>query len=852
MYKIHASAHASLPVSINLHQVAREYSVTPATLLWATAALVLGAHSDREDVAYGIILAGRDAPLENISDMISPASAIVPLRTQLNRRSLLTTYLEQIERRILSIIPYQHYGLQRIQNHFVDAPKLSNSAVPAKVYLTGDLGQYNDDGSIRIIGRRDRLIKINGIRVDPSEPEHHLRQLGNIFSSCVVDCLDDGNSIKLAPFVDVKDELDMEVPSSGLEGKAVDEDKEEDDVGDVDESWPEIIVDNRRSARDHTFRITCEAAQRRLSEIPLITKCPNAFRSCEASPTHRAAFRTVFEQEQRLTTAADFFFLGGDSFLAIKLVSAARDCGFTITVQQVYTHPRLANLAQVAITTTLQPTESLASSPPLAASIVVSENPDNAVLSAYSNDDNICYGITLSGRDLPALEDVAGPTLSTVPIRVRTQREQRVPDFLQDTQRQLLELREYQHYGLQNIARVEVEGAKNASRFRTLLIVQQGNSKAPTGAVRSLLPEESAIWTQETRFEHSEIAYIMYTSGTSGVPKGTIIGHRAASTVLVGYASMVGFGPDSRVLQFAAFTFDTSLLEIFATLICGGCVCIWSDAQRIGTGLHDAICQIHVNFLVLTPTVAEYVEPEKVSSVRNLMLIGEPPNTQLIQRWTAFPHGSVRVMNGWGPTEASIHASTNGALRATAPQNIGRATACQLASTMLDQPQNLAANDTVGELVVCGDTLADGYLNQPALSARSFGFGLPWMIKPMRYYRTGDLIYYDPDGSIIYKGRKDLQVKVHGQRIELHEIEGYINLKTYNGPLPASALSTNLVNELRAYLQSVLPDYMTLLIYAPVDSIPMTASGKVDRRQLRESLSLSLARHRVRQPKTMV
>ena len=1230
------------------------------------------------------------------------------------------------------------------EKHFVNVPELAGGSVSGRVYLTGDLGRYNVDGTIRIVGRKDRIVKVNGIRVDPGEPEYHLRQLGGMFASCVVDWIqDDQNNVQIAAFVEVENGNGGQLPDGG------------------------IIAS---SSADAVFLVTCRAAHASLRGLLPPRNIPTLFvpisripytnsdkinlkllkdelqsilnpsllfginrgdeydDACGREPATPAeialetAFRLVFGQSHRLTAAADFFHLGGDSMLAIKLVAAAREDGWEISVQQVYEHPILENLAAHAIPARQEPKisasniqhvggtravpvvpdhvrmpiaqqyhispddiedmypaspfqEGLAaialedSSSVLehsaglysatityalardvnvprlhsALASVVSRNPiyrttlvhslegtmqivhrtlpglnghlsyfrwrideqtqclvlsihhtlydawtidylledinydynhpshnrpgrapyrrfiehtykldqsvassywsnllrnvpisqypplkpyhearatlstehqihlDTAsmrasrvtvatvmaaalalILSAYCYTDEVCFGMTLSGRDEPELENIAGPTLSTVPVRICIPQDHRMADFLETIQALLLAMRRHQHYGLHNIARLPVEGIKNAGQFRTLLVIQHDRTQfAEKNVVQDLVPELTSmhvnyplvliiqhdpssgrlmiraeydpdcldrvevrrfieqlghlanecthsglsmnevdflttadradIWAwnpsqppaascylhhmfeematrqpdrlaidscypdsglyrrlsyleldkHATRLsehisthtvhhariglcfqknpvmiiamlavwkagralvtfdpsapiqrlnailhdigdgttiltqpelahifpplrtwvidpslptllpnvtleaadaptsmdnqvsEGSDTAYIMYTSGSSGIPKGVVVSHSAIATSLSAVASVMSLHPDTRMMQFAAFTFDTSLLEIFGTLITGGCVCMPSDSERLHGGLVDTIRRLQVSQLVLTPTMAQLIQPEEVPAVQGLMLIGEPPTCQIIDMWTTAKP-TAQILNGYGPTEASVHASTNTALRFNDPHNIGHATACNLFLTVPGQIGKLAAVGTIGELVISGRTVAQGYLDKLDLTAKAFGINLPWMLEPMRYYRTGDLARYAADGSLIYLGRKDLQAKIHGQRIELQEIEwhvrnhrkilqcvvevimpdvlvAFVTMENSQGPsssrlLAPEALPKEIASDLRTYLTSVLPVHMVPGVYVPVGNMPKTVSGKIDRRALQESV----------------
>lgn len=166
----------------------------------------------------------------------------------------------------------------------------------------------------------------------------------------------------------------------------------------------------------------------------------------------------------------------------------------------------------------------------------------------------------------------------------------------------------------------------------------------------------------------SDTAFIIYTSGSSKVPKGVVVSHSTIATSLSAVASVTSLHPDTRMMQFAAFTFGSSLLDIFATLITGGCICMPLDSERLQGGLVDTIRRLQVSQLALTPTLAQLIQPEEVPAVQGFMLVGEPPTCQIIDmRTTAEP--TAQISNGYGPTKASVHASTNTALRFNDPHH---------------------------------------------------------------------------------------------------------------------------------------------------------------------------------------
>lgn len=751
------------------------------------------------------------------------------------------------------------------------------------------------------------------------------------------------------------------------------------------------------------------------------------------------------------------------------------------------------------------------------------------LLASYCDEQDVCYGTVLSGRDEPFLEDVLGPTISTVPLRISFDKSQTVSKFLANTQNTLLEVRKHQHFGLENIARLPTDGPQIASKFNSLLVMQQAtrqiaaetrdpllfdfvdsestllvdyplvvstNLNSSTGefsiqvqydssclsaievqritrhlhhvaeqlvkvrgfisqieivtredtaeilswnplpqpyspsllhrlfeqivsqqpqstavestpgpsnrysdlsyrqldgyanrlsvhivtrdashsfvaiclersplvviamiaalkAGRAFVPLDPSVPTariqailhslgknailiidnnQVERFRGldllvldsssptirweshdqpveqasfddavlpsmndkqlpSEIspdstAYILHTSGSTGQPKGIVVSHSSSATALICHAQRLMISSDTRILQNASFAFDAALLEVLIALISGGCICMSTDTERLAGELGLVTKQLRANFLFLTPTMALLMKPDDFSSVQTLVLVGEPPTRQLLERWASCTNPP-RILNGYGPAEAGFLSCLNTSLKAEDPRNIGHPTGCHVFVVDIASPDRLAAIGAPGELIVCGETVADGYLKNPQTSSQCFGIDLPGIIdrhgKPSRCYRTGDLVKYNADGSLHYIGRKDLQKKIHGQRLELEEVEHQISTfgkfhgivvelygtdtlaaflemekshGVFGGLLPPETLEPDIINDLNSYLESRIPSYMIPSVHIPIAHFATTTSGKIDRNSMRLAAESKLESYRYsktklkRQPET--
>jgi amino acid adenylation domain-containing protein/non-ribosomal peptide synthase protein (TIGR01720 family) len=388
----------------------------------------------------------------------------------------------------------------------------------------------------------------------------------------------------------------------------------------------------------------------------------------------------------------------------------------------------------------------------------------------------------------------------------------------------------------------------------------------------SRLPSPSDGQEMESDVSPTDPAFVMFTSGSTGQPKGVVLCHQALVSSALAHGSSLGLSPDTRFLQFASHTFDNSLEEMLTTLMHGGCVCVPSEADRLGN-LAGAIDTLDANFMDLTPTVAALLQPQDVPKIRGIAVGGEALTQEVLDIWA----DAIPVHNQYGPSECSINATHRLHTHARGDvANIG--TSVGSVSWVVDPGDHnrLMPVGCVGELLIEGPILARGYLNRPTETAKAFVSMPRWAALDPRcpergnrtMYKTGDLVRYDSDGSMIYMGRKDTQVKLHGQRIELGEIEHHVKAHL----LPAAQSSVELLslgpsqkvlavficlsssadmeaNEVRilpvdpsfaSLAQTVasamaekLVSYMVPGLFLPVSRMPLTSSGKLDRRFLR-------------------
>ena len=366
----------------------------------------------------------------------------------------------------------------------------------------------------------------------------------------------------------------------------------------------------------------------------------------------------------------------------------------------------------------------------------------------------------------------------------------------------------------------------------------------------------------------SNVAYIIFTSGSTGKPKGVVIEHRAVSSSCTEHAKPMGFEASSRVLQFSSYTFDAAIAEIFTTLITGGTVCVPTDRERMGN-IVRFINEARVNWVFSTPSFIRTVKPMSVPTVRTLAVGGEILGQDILATWT--PH--VTFIHVYGPTECCIFSVSHTVNRDEGHRVIlGRAFGSVSWIVDPNNPDKLAPLGSVGELLLQGPILAREYLNNPEKTAEAFIDSPAWLPgECQRMYRTGDLVRYNADGTMMYIGRKDNQVKLRGQRLELGEIEYNMSLSLPERTAvavelvdragteiskalaafvchdagrtdtisdedlfdPMTGTFRSQMKDLRQKLERALPAYMVPSIYIQLKKMPPTPTGKLDRQLLR-------------------
>jgi aspartate racemase len=352
------------------------------------------------------------------------------------------------------------------------------------------------------------------------------------------------------------------------------------------------------------------------------------------------------------------------------------------------------------------------------------------------------------------------------------------------------------------------------------------------------------------------LAYVIYTSGSTGRPKGVSVVHRGVVR-LVRQPLAPFYNADEVFLQFAPLSFDASTFEIWGSLLHGARLALMPPGKPALEEIAGALRRHQVTTLWLTAGLFQLMVSEHLrdlASVRYLLAGGDALPAAHVRKFLDAA-GDCVLINGYGPTENTTFTTFYPMAAGTRVANsvpIGR----PLSNTqayVLDADMQPVVIGSAGELYVGGDGLARAYLNRPGLTAERF-VPDPFSAEPgARLYRTGDLCRYLPDGNIEFLGRRDRQFKIRGFRVELGEVEaalgahprlrevvveaaeeapGRKRLVAYfvagEGGAPPSP------GELREFAQGRLPEYMVPALFVPLDALPLTPQGKIDRRRLPE------------------
>ncbi len=385
------------------------------------------------------------------------------------------------------------------------------------------------------------------------------------------------------------------------------------------------------------------------------------------------------------------------------------------------------------------------------------------------------------------------------------------------------------------------------------LTIRTGITKIYVDAAWEVLAQQSSC-VKENSGSSGQLAYISYTSGSTGIPKGVAVPHSAVVR-LVHNPNYASLGPDEVSIQCAPLTFDASTFEIWGCLLNGGRLAVMPPEQISVDALLDAFRCYEVSTAFITTGLFNLLVEhgaDDLAKVKQILTGGEAISAVHVKTLLAASAGHSHLSNVYGPTENTTfttHHPIRTAGSPACPIPIGR----PITNTqvyVLDRHMQPVPIGVEGELFAGGPGLARGYWNRPELTAVSFVPNAFSVHPGERLYRTGDLVKWSRDGNLEYLERRDNQVKVRGFRIELGEIENYLGQHRRVAACAVMARSDELgpkrlvayvvprdnesltANELHGYLADHLPAYMVPVAYVFLKELPLTSSGKVDRKML--------------------
>ena len=392
------------------------------------------------------------------------------------------------------------------------------------------------------------------------------------------------------------------------------------------------------------------------------------------------------------------------------------------------------------------------------------------------------------------------------------------------------------------------------------LVVALRGGRAPAPANGS-----SGLPARPESLDPSSPAYILYTSGSTGEPKGVVHTHRSATAFVEWAVGELGVGNDDIIAQMASVSFDLSIFDVFGAVKAGAQLApIHESAMISPVTLCRAVAKAKATVLYCVPSLVlreikshelGWAELER-SSLRHLVFAGEPINHQALRRLRPYVP-DIALHNWYGPTETNVccfHPITDGDIFDEDAIPIGKACPYTQLSFLWDAPRSGAE---VGELLVAGDSLMTGYFNREEATARA-------MHRDERgttFYRTGDFVRGSQNGDLIFLGRRDRQVKVQGRRIQLDEIESTLQKHLANAEIACTLIrcdgadpfivaaiagmgASENGDDFKRLVEDQLPLFMLPERIFAIDALPRNERGKIDYDALAQILSAAYQRER--------
>ncbi|KAM0262608.1 hypothetical protein ACHAQJ_001653 [Trichoderma viride] len=788
--------------------------ITPSSVIRSALALLLASYTNSNDVKYGATVSGRQAPVFGIDRIAGPTIATIPIRTRFDWESTVETLLQQVQQQAIELSAYEQFGLQRIQRAQEDNEEASQFQVllviqPATQGTSQKKGGLFSQAQSIIIGAENEIF-------EQDAPDIERRRI--LLETTVA-----------AQRISQSRMLEPERESQHMQSfRLVPKDGQDDSIG-IYNSYALLIIcqlgDSGLTLKMNfdSGAIKQKQAQRFMNQFEHLIRQLSAEHLAN-SPLRDIATSNDYDLEQ----------IWGWNKTSQEL---AEEPVTNLIDGQAVDHPDVIAISSWDGQFTYEQLENTSNS--LAYRLQQEGvGPGSIVILSFQKSAWMVLSM-ISALKIGAV---------VLPMSAPTSKK-RAQDVVENTQPTI----------------AIVSNSSDASQFQNLI---------PTLPISELVKFSDEEWLRvlPPRDNHySDPALILFTSGSTGIPKPILWSHKTLSSNIRAASSSFNITANSRVFQFAGYEFDVSTVEALATLSVGGRLCIPSESDRTDR-LSEAINDTKANWLCLTPSVSETLTPEELPSLRTLVFAGEKLQRNAAFRWAEKLD---TVYNWYGPAEASV--ATSYLINKETWENgiIGTST---FGTTWLVDPKNpnvLAAIGTIAELCIEGPLLAS-YAGKNGIKLNEKAFFSPaWLGRGTheptlrrQLYRTGDLVKYDVDGSILFISRKqESQRKIRGQRIDLSEVEisareflsekldavvvaeiispsgsGSDTLALFISPTSTGVHEEDVVNkvkralpaeELEEYLSNHLPSHMMPRVYVPIAKIPMNHSGKVDRYRLR-------------------
>ncbi len=353
-------------------------------------------------------------------------------------------------------------------------------------------------------------------------------------------------------------------------------------------------------------------------------------------------------------------------------------------------------------------------------------------------------------------------------------------------------------------------------------------------------PEERLKYMREdaAKYDGDEAFVLLYTSGTTGIPKGVMLSEANILAFLDFHVQAIGLTPQSKYATYAGYGFDAFQMDLWCCVKAGATICIVGDEIRFDLeGLNQYIQDEHITHCFMTTQMATQLVLN-YPDIPGLQWLGTGG-----EKLISLDPPSYKLMNCYGPTECTIYVSSFFVTQNEPNIPIGKANTNGTRLIVVGQDGKEVPTGTDGELYVAGPQVSLGYLNQPEKTAEVF---VDW--NGLRCYKTGDIVHYREDGNIEFVGRRDGQVKIRGFRIELKEVEAIIRefpgikdatVQAFDYPdggkfIAAYVVSDEKINidELNTFIADSKPPYMVPAVTMQIDAIPLNPNQKVDKRAL--------------------